>query len=395
MHSRRPPAPPHAIEAGASILNLAATLAGRFGAPAGAAELAERRVAEAVAAARSIVLIVLDGFGERQLQDHVPAGTLAACRLATLSSVFPSATAPAMTSFATALAPAAHGNPGWLVWSDAHDCVVRSLPLDRRGDPAAAVSAASLWSWQAWAAASSVPSFAWLPAELAESRFSAYAYGSSTRIGYERPEDIIGPLADAAKAAPAGLFALLYLPRFDSFSHQFGCRSPQAARVAQDFDRWFERLVHRLRELDVLLLVTADHGFIDVEPEHQFHLADHPRLAACLRRPLSGEPRVPFCELQPGCENVFAERVAEAFGESFALYESRDLLQAGWFGTAANTDALQGRIGTHMLLPRAPVTLVDRLEGEPPPSFIGMHGGPSDDEMRVPLIAAYRGRALV
>lgn len=379
-------------------MNLAAALALRCGAPAGAAALAQPRIGEALAAARSIVLIVLDGFGERQLRDHAAGGALADCRVGTLSSVFPSATAPAMTSFASALTPAAHGNPGWFVWSQAQQCIVRSLPLDVRGDPATPVEAASLWSWPAWPTASKLPCFAWLPAEIADSCYSRFAYAGATRIGYRRLDDIGGALAQALQAAPAGAFAQVYLPHFDAVSHEFGCRSPQAARVAGDFDRWFERLAHRLRELDVLLLVTADHGFIDVEPDDQYRLADYPALAECLSRPLTGEPRVPFCQVRPGREDEFADRVAQAFDGAFDVYSSEALLAAGWFGSppapARPTAALHERLGTHLLVSRAPVVLVDQVAGERAPAFIGMHGGPSDDEMRVPLMAAYRGHTL-
>ncbi|MGD9943184.1 MAG: alkaline phosphatase family protein [Burkholderiaceae bacterium] len=418
------PEPPHAIGAAASILNLAAALAARFGAPAGASPLAEPRLRAALASARSVVLVVFDGFGVRQLDDHVSSGALADCRLSTLSSVFPSSTAPAMTSFATALPPAMHGNPGWFVWSSAQHCMVRSLPLDVRGDPRTPVAAASLWSWQPWPAASRSPCLAWLPADIAESRYSQYAYAGSTRIGYEDPQQIIDALADALRATPGGLFAQVYLPQFDAISHVFGCRSPRAANVASGFDRWFEALADRLRAFDVLLLATADHGFIDIAPQDQHHLADHPSLAACLGRPLAGEPRVPFCDVLPGREDEFADGVRQAFADAFDVYPSGELLAAGWFGpstppasasdsasasasasasvsasaaSAASSAAagiLGDRLGTHLLIPRGNAVLIDQVEGEKPLSMIGMHGGPSDDEMRVPLMAAYRGRPL-
>jgi hypothetical protein len=45
-------------------------------------------------------------------------------------------------------------------------------------------------------------------------------------------------------------------------------------------------------------------------------------------------------------------------------------------------------------VPARCVTLVDTVEGERAPRFIGMHGGTSEDEMRVPLVAAWRGEPL-
>ncbi len=55
---------------------------------------------------------------------------------------------------------------------------------------------------------------------------------------------------------------------------------------------------------------------------------------------------------------------------------------------------IAGRIGTHVLVPTRCVTLVDTVAGERRPRFIGMHGGISEDEMRVPLVAAWHGEPI-
>ncbi len=389
--------PSHAFEAGSSIVNLAAGIAGRFGVRTPLPPVNEPCLADALAGAGSVVTVLLDGLGERQLAAHAPRGALAQHRLRALDSVFPSSTAPAVTSLATAMPPVAHGNPAWLIWSERTDAIIRTLPMDVRGDRHRLIRADDIWSWQPWATRARVPSFAILPREIVDSEFSRYAYDGSSRIGYARLDDVVPIVVDALRACPGGASVFVYMPHFDATSHEAGWQSEAAATVVGEFDRWFGGLLDRLRDVDALVLATADHGFVDVAPHDQLRLEDFPAIGGCLERPLSGEPRVPFCQVRPERRERFAAIVAAELGDAFAVHESDELLRAGWFGAPfpdAGTSPLAGRLGTHVLVPRRCVTLVDAVDGERAPRFIGMHGGTSDDEMRVPLVAAWRGQAI-
>ncbi len=390
------PVPPHAFGAGSSILNLAAGIAGRFGIRAPVPPVEDARLDAALQAARSVVTVLFDGLGERQLATHAPRGALSRFRLRSLDSVFPSSTAPAVTSLATAAPPAMHGNPGWLMWSESAGAIVRTLPMDVRGDRGHTVSAADTWSWRPWTARAAAPTLAILPREIADSEFSRHAYSGSTRFAYAEIAEIADVVVEALRAHPEGVGVFVYLPQFDAISHHAGWQSDAAAAVVGEFDRWFAALVARSAVFDALVLASADHGFVDIDPAEQLQLRDFPVIGECLERPLSGEPRVPFCQVRPGCRQRFAEIVAGALGDAFDVYESARLLRAGWFGATprGRPSALAGRLGTHVLVPRRRVTLVDAVEGERPMRFVGMHGGISDDEMKVPLMAAYRGEPI-
>ncbi len=382
---------PTDFRAASSIVSVAASLAERFGAPAAVPALPDEPIVQALAASRFVVFVLMDGLGERQLQVHARDGALAHFRFRSLDSVFPSSTAPALSALSSAAPPAAHGNPGWLMWSDSAAAIIRTLPMDLRADHEAKVRASETWRWTPWMARSRSPAFSLLPKHIGDSEFSRHAYTGSTIVAYRSLDEICDRL-DAvldAVATPASVF--VYLPHFDTVSHEAGWQSEKAAAVVRRLDAWFARLVERLRGRDALVLATADHGFVDVADEDQLQLEDFPEIAACLERPLTGEPRVPFCTVRPEAREGFAATVRSALGDVFDVHRSSELLAAGWFGVG---EALAGRLGTHVLVPRRRVTLVDTLEGETPMRFIGMHGGPSEDEMRVPLLAAWRGRPL-
>lgn len=64
---------------------------------------------------KNIVLIVLDGMGHDMLEHDLPSNSfLRSSCVSKLSSVFPSTTASAMTSFYTGVSPNEHA---WLGWS--------------------------------------------------------------------------------------------------------------------------------------------------------------------------------------------------------------------------------------------------------------------------------------
>lgn len=382
---------PTDFRAASSIVSVAASLAGRFGRGAAVPALQDASLVEALASSRAALFVLMDGLGERQLAMHAPDGALAHFRLRSLDSVFPSSTAPALAALSAAAAPAAHGNPGWLMWSEAAQAVVRTLPMDLRADHSTKVLARDTLRWSPWMTRCLVPAFSLLPAQIADSEFSRHAYAGSTIVAYRSLDETCERIEALLDHAGGETSVFAYLPHFDTVSHEAGCASEKAAAVVRRLDGWFAQLVERMRDRDVLVLATADHGFVDVADDDQLQLEDFPEIAACLALPLTGEPRVPFCSVRPDAQNRFAETVRAALGDTFAVHPSQALLDAGWFGEG---DALAGRLGTHVLVPNRCVTLVDTLEDETPMRFIGMHGGPSEDEMRVPLLAARRGERL-
>ncbi|MCD6681042.1 MAG: alkaline phosphatase family protein [Burkholderiaceae bacterium] len=387
---RSTPRAPTDFGAASSIVSLAATLAGRFADGGTVPALRDRAVADALDSSRSAVFVLMDGLGEAALALHAPDGALAHFRFRTLDSVFPSSTAPALSALSAAAPPATHGNPGWLMWSDAAGALVRTLPMDLRADHEAKVLAADTWHWSAWTARCAVPAFALLPVQLADSEFSRHTYAGTTIVGYRSLNEVCDRIDELFSAVDEA-YVFVYLPHFDTVSHEAGCASQKAGAVVRRLDAWFAQLVERMRAREAIVLATADHGFVDIADDDQLQLEDFPSIAAYLDRPLSGEPRVPFCSVRADAQERFGETVRSALGDAFDVHRSQDLLAAGWFGAG---DALVGRIGTHVLVPRRRVTLIDTLEGEKPMRFIGMHGGPSEDEMRVPLLAARRGEPL-
>ena len=377
------------------MANLAASLGARFGATRALPALSSQRLEHAIERANRVVLLLFDGLGQAQIERLLPNSSLARSRAATLESIFPSSTAPAVASLATGLSPGQHAVTGWHLWWPDEQALVRPLPLDYRGREGV-IDPHRLFGWRPLSATLAQSMIVFQPNNIANSVFSKYAFDRATRTAYSSLVQLRASIRKAIHAVPAThRFVYAYLPHFDSAAHEFGCESAEAARIAQGLNDFFEHVASDLEHDDVLVLAAADHGFIDVAPRSLLRLEDYPEVAAHLEHPLSGEPRVAFCHVKPGHEAEFAEAVRRTLGHAFECVESTGLIDAGWFGSPADSDPrLAGRIGTFTLIAREDFCITQTLEGEKPAQFKGMHGGIHRDERLISVAALYRGRAL-
>src|SRR5687767_12623557 len=89
---------------------------------------------QAIAAARNVVLLIVDGLGDRFLAARGAGGELARRRRGAITSVFPSTTASAITTSYTGCTPLEHGLTGWFTYFGEAGCVSAALPFRSRGD---------------------------------------------------------------------------------------------------------------------------------------------------------------------------------------------------------------------------------------------------------------------
>lgn len=336
-----------------------------------------------------VILLVIDGLGDNFLADEGQGLALHAARRRALTSVCPSTTASAVTTLMTGVAPAVHGLNGWFIHDQRFGGVLAPLPLTLRGGPP--VEAFRLLSrlcptpsmfHHARRTVNLVS-----PADIAFSRFSLHHARGAHIEPYEGMDDFgaaILAMADALREDGGLIHA--YYPGFDGRSHRYGCRSPEVLACLARLDRLFVRLQRALAGRDVRIVVTADHGFIDASPERCVDLPAEGEVARMLAAPLFGERRLAFCRVRGGAETDFeAWAAAELAGKGVAV-PGEAFLASGLLGPGLAHRRLRERVGTHVLLMEPGWTIVDHVEGETAHELIGVHGGLSADEMRVPLI---------
>src|SRR5256885_479479 len=115
--------------AGGSLVNLVASIvASRGGKPL------HEPLRNFAPGATNLVLLIIDGLGDNYLMRHGASSELARRRRRSLTSVFPSTTASAITTSYTGRTPLEHGLTGWFTYFGEAGCVGAPLPFRSRGD---------------------------------------------------------------------------------------------------------------------------------------------------------------------------------------------------------------------------------------------------------------------
>ena len=333
--------------------------------------------------ARSAVVALVDGLGSSSLgarRGH--ARTLSAVR-GSIWSGWPTTTAAALATLTTGALPGEHGLVGWSVLDRERDRVVKQLSgwdSGMRPD-----------TWQRSATAferageAGVRSYAVGPARYASSGLTEAILSGATYVVAESVAERF-ETARALVAAPGASLVYLYVPELDMIAHRAGWESDEWTAGLEEVDAAVRGLAAGL-PADAGLLVTADHGVIDV-PEHQrIVFGDRDALVEGVRH-VAGEPRCLQLHFEPEAPDDLRRATVEAWRASEgarAWVLTRDeAVAAGWFGEV-HPEVLP-RIGDLIVAARKAVVWYDgRSTGGRAGSMVGQHGSWSPEETQVPL----------
>ena len=338
--------------------------------------------------ARRVAVLLVDGLGADLVRAHADvAPTLAA--LATpagdLSAPCPSSTPVSLTTLGTGLPPGSHGVLGFVTAIPGEERTLNHVQWADDPDP-------ELWqprrSVFAQAADAGVEVTAVAPYAFRGSGLSNAAYRGARYSGTVGAGDLTALLVQSLAAAPRAL-VYGYTAELDLTGHVRGVDSASWRAQLALVDRLVEQVVDGLPD-DAALLVTADHGMLDVPADTRLDLDATPELTEGVRL-LAGEPRARYLHAVPGAEADLLARWREVLGERAWVAGRDEAIASGVFGPV--DDDLAGRIGDVVALARGTWALT-ATEREPGPSrLVGYHGSLTATELAIPLLAA-RGRAL-
>lgn len=373
-------------------VDLARALAHLAGAPDIERGPGVKRIIDAIGPSEHYAFILIDGLGLRFLEATPEAAFMREHAALELQSVFPAATAAALTSLATGLWPAQHGVPAWWTHLPEHDLTATMLPFVERFSQRP-LGALGVTTGDAFAAPSlparyryTVRSF--LPRSIVDSVYSKYARGGTPATGYSSFAKSIRAMARHITTAAPPSFTYLYSPMVDTVAHRDGPDAPSVRAAVREVDRELERLAGAVQGR-ARIVVSADHGFVAV-PESAKHIVQPgDALLELLAVPPSGEPRVPFFHVRSGHGERFREHFRARYGERLALLSIDEAEELAFFGPGPLRAVTRRRIGDFLALSPEPDVLVYQAEGGADARApLGHHGGLRPDEARIPLIVA-------
>lgn len=353
----------------------------------GAPELAGGRDALAdrehlgVPEASHVVVVLLDGLGHHQLdarRGHAPF--LRTTESGVITAGFPTTTATSLALFGTGRAAGATGMTGYT----AHN--------PRTGGAANLVSWEGAEEPEAWQREPSLLAAAHeagiAVTTLGKKRFQGSGLTRAALAG----GDFVGadPLAHRvdeaiARARRPGL-TYVYWGEIDAAGHKHGWQSDAWVAALEDVDQELRRLRARLPR-HAAMVVTADHGMVDVTGAPRWDIAREPALARGLRL-VAGEPRALHLHVDDAAEApAVASRWADTLGDHAVVMERDEAVAAGLFGPVA--EHVTERIGEVVVAMTGRATVVDsRTQSAQALALVGVHGSLTAEELDVPLLVA-------
>lgn len=342
-------------------------------------------------AAKRICVVLADGLGRNLLKQksaHTPF--LRAVMQSgqgqvpvSLDSAFPSTTAASLASFGTGLAAGQHGMVGYDVLDPDQDRVVNMLGgWDAGVDP------------EQWQPFPTVFQRAAEHVEVTTVSLPQFSDSAMTRAALRGGQYATATTAHARTAAAAEAMAgagrslmYFYVNELDKAGHRHGCQSPQWEHQLEELDATVKRLSSTL-PAGTTIVLTADHGMLDVPESQRIDYSADPALVAGVRH-TAGEPRMVHLYLEEPESDAGRLRLLEAwrtrFGDRIWAFTREEAIAAGLFGEVRAE--VVPRIGDVMIAARDALAFYDTRRVRPTAlEVVGQHGSLTKAEREVPLL---------
>ena len=326
-----------------------------------------------------VAVVLLDAFGMRFVQRHADHPLLQRLQIAPLATQFPSTTTAHVTTMHTGLPVGAHGLYEWNVYEPALDAVITPIlytpageyrPDGLRGSGVAIGDILPPGTLYERLAASEVRSVVLQPAAFSPSTFDSVAARGADLRPYATFADGAAGLADALQEPG---YVYLYWHEIDLNGHLHGPDSPEfeAACLAA-----LDALDAALAAAGpaALVLFTADHGQVAVDPSRVDYLEDFlEEIDTYLAHGPAGSARDVFLHARPGMAAELAGRLRERMGDRAQVVLVAELEAAGLFGDVG--PRLRSRLADVCVLPGPDRMAWLRAAAGVEQRFRGHHGG--------------------
>lgn len=347
---------------------------------------------------RRAVLLIADGLGFEIVRRHPGEAPFLSRSVASsepITTGFPSTTSVSLSSIGTGLPPGQHGVVGYTMALPQLPRAMNTLQWALHGRPVEDLREVVVPETffpgptafeQAVAAGVSVDLVG--PVELAHTGLTR----STLRGGRYRGTGAGRALIDVAVAAlreggPRGAFVYAYHPTLDGRGHAFGIASAEWREALAGVDRLAQQLADAMPP-DSVLVVTGDHGMVDVPRRNHIDTADHPELRAGVRF-LGGEARARHVYTRAGAEAEVLAAWRETLGPGWWVISGEEAVSAGWFGPSVAAP-VRARIGDVVAVANGPYAVMQREVFRPEADMIGHHGSLTPEEALVPLLIVRR-----
>ena len=335
---------------------------------------------------KNVIFLILDGLGEHLLNAISPEGYLSKNKIDCVTSVYPSTTTAALTTYYSGKPPY---ETGWIAWSQYFKEYGRALDMFSHnesylGEPLkkplidvykTVVNYESIFD-KIENASPNVKAYEIEP-EYAEKM-------AKRSIRANNIDDIIMNINDIC-TMPGKKFMLAYCDNPDGLLHKFGTTSQEVKEFVKETEEKIKKMAQNFDE-DTILIISADHGHKDIEKAYT--LLDYPEIQECLIIPPSLESRALSFWVKEEMKDLFVQRFNKIFKNEFWLMTKDEFLNKYHFlGNGDKHYKIDDFIGNYVALSVAgSIIRIETFLAEGKPVKKSTHCGLTKEEMEVPVI---------
>jgi predicted AlkP superfamily pyrophosphatase or phosphodiesterase len=358
-----------------------------------------------------VILLFVDAFGWRFFQQYAQTHPflqefLNLGAVSKMTSQFPSTTAAHVTCMHTGLNVGQSGVYEWNYYEPLVDEIITPLffayagekrdSLKRHNIPAEAYFPTHTYYQRLLK--KGIASYVFQHESYTPSTFSNIIYKGATVYPFKRLSDALSNLVEAVKASTTRhAYYFLYFDKIDAICHTHGPQSYQFQDTVHNFLKMMDEIFYKKlhgQAGQTLLILTADHGQIEVDPHRTCYLNKlNINLEQFLQRNKRGKPLVPagsardmFLHVKEEHRDEVVFLLKNRLAGIAEVYTTEVLITQGFFGSVQPSQDFLARVGNVVILPYRHETVWWYEEGKFEMHFKGHHGGLTPEEMEIPLL---------
>lgn len=333
----------------------------------------------------NVILIILDGMGEHILNNISKEGYFNKHKVDCITSVYPSTTTAALTTYYSGKPPI---ETGYIAWSQYFKEYGRNVDMLSHQESYLHedISKAKINVFDTIMKYESV----FEQIEKASPNVKTYEITptySDKRAKRSIRADNISEIVDEIKMlckVPEEKFILAYSDNPDGIIHDYGTDSEEAKEFILDTEEKIKKMCSELGD-DTLVIISADHGHKNIGKA--YNLLDYPEIQECLYMPVSLESRVAGFMVKENMKKEFEERFNRVFKDEFWLMTVDEFLKKNFLGYGDKHPKIDEFLGNYIALSvSGSIIKICSYLGTPKPTKKSTHCGLTKDEMEVPLI---------
>ncbi len=360
---------------------------------------------------RHIVLILIDALGYLSFQEHQRdfQSLINDALITPITSIFPSTTAAAIPTIHTGVLPKKHGLFEWHLYFPSIGQTINTLPFCLRHSyqpdellklgysPTILIKQKTIYQTLLQ---NHIKSFCFNHRSYAKSAFSRISCKGSQIIPFVDLADLFANLTIAVSKIHQKYrktYIYVYIDYLDTIAHRYGPQSPQydaeIHQIANMMQTVFLEKTPRRYLKDTLLIVTADHGQIGINPRQTIYLDRLRKLKRNLKTDPQGKPilatgssRDVFLHIKKGKGQQTINYLKKKLGDKADIYSTKsETVKKTLFGPGRCSPRFNRRLGEILILPRRD-HIIQFSRKSSKNHKLGHHGGLTAEEMLIPFI---------